>query len=161
MAREAWSRPAAHLARELAIAGVDRPRIRVAVVEWVRREAILVGAALAAWADKIAADALAPLVSRPTRFHPRASTLGGRTPIHPTRQQPSELVADLEHWLARTAGIAERRAEVHDTVNALQLGLGLWPQLDVPGGAGTILAALGWSAERIAQVLGEVEEAAA
>ena len=44
---------------------------------------------------------------------------------------------------------------------AESLGLGLWPQLDVPGGAGTILAALGWSAERIAQVLGEVEEAAA
>ena len=128
---------------------------------WARVDRLLTDAALATWADKIAADALAPTVSRATRFHPRASTLGGRTPVHPTRQQPSQLVADLEHWLARTAGIAERRAEVHDTVNALQLGLGLWPRLDVPGGAGTILAALGWSAERIAQVLGEVEEAAA
>jgi hypothetical protein len=161
MAREAWSRPAAHLARELAIAGVDRPRIRVAVVEWLRSEAILVDAALAAWADKVAADALAPVVSRPTRFHPRASTLGGRTPVHPTRQRPSELVGDLEHWLGRTAGIAERRAEVVATRNALQQGLGLWPTLDVPGGATTILAGMGWSAERIAQALGEVEEAAA
>lgn len=162
MTRQAWARPASHLARELATAGVSRERIRAEVVAWVGQEDWRVNAVVHAWADKIAADAFsADPALRPTKFRPRASTSDGRTPSAPDAMRPSDLLSDWQSYLSRTAGIAEKRASMFEAVNALQQGLGLWPEMDEPGNAAAILARLGWTPDRIEQVLGLDEEEAA
>lgn len=160
MARDGWARAARELALAMARQGADRPSIQDALGDWIGEDAIRTRLVVAAWCDKVAADALAAATTKPTPFHPRASTEGGRTPLHPTMAKPSDYIADLTRWLSATDGIAERRAAVHETRNALQQGLALWPDMDVDGGCETVLRRLGWDEDRIALVLDITAEAA-
>ena len=163
MTRDAWAKPASRVARELAVAGVSRERIRAEVVAWIGEEEWRINAVAHAWADKVAADAFAADARmRPTKFRPRSSTAEGRTPAPADALRPSDLLADWQRYLSHTSGIAERRASVFEAVNSLQQGLGLWPDMDEPGAAAAILARLGWDIQRIEQVLGtEADEEAA
>lgn len=160
MAREGWAKAGRDLATVMARAGASRQAIREALTDWVAQDAERAALVIGAWTDKVAADALSNAIVRPTAFHPRASTAGGRTPIHPTSIRPSAHVADLNRWLTATEGIAERRAAIVETRNALQQGLVLWPDLDVVGGCADILRRLGWDDDRIALVLDITAEAA-
>lgn len=160
MARDGWARPARELANTMAREHAGRDAIREALTDWVAEDPIRLQLVLASWSDKVAADALANAIVRPTAFHPRASTAGGRTPVHPSASLPSEHVADLNRWLTATEGIAERRAAVIETRNSLQQGLLLWPDLDVHGGSADILRRLGWDEDRIALVL-DIKDVAA
>lgn len=161
MSREPWLRPARTMGRDLAREGLSRTAIRDAVADWIAGDDFRVRLAVNSVADKIAADSTSMVVARATPFRPRASTAGGRTPVLPSGQLPSELLADWQRYLSQTAGIADRRPHVHEAVAALQLGLGLWPGMDEPGRAGDILAKQGWDADRIALVLGRPASEAA
>lgn len=160
MSREPWLRPARTTGRDLAREGLSRDAIREAVADWIAADDFRVRLAIGSVADKIAADATSSNVAKATPFRPRASTAGGRTPVPPSGQLPSELLADWLRYLNQTAGIVERRPHVHEAVAALQLGLGLWPEMDERGRAGDILAKQGWDADRIALVLGAEAKAA-
>src|SRR5688500_3659193 len=139
MAREPWSTEARERAKTLAAGGVSRPNIVKALTAWARAEKHRVDMIVAAWADKLAGDAGAASALRTTRTHPRMTTRGGWTPPKVDDLTTSEVLRWLQEWLGQTTGIAERRPFVTAAVDALQTGLGEWPDMDAKGDARRVL----------------------